>query len=75
MTTKGGAAQGHPIVKVCPECGIELSGVDIPKHVLGHWPAYLPQVAYSRLAQARKDQLIGGGVAAPDYRKDEEGLG
>jgi len=41
---------------VCPECGIDLTGLDPKAHALDHWPENIPPIpAYE---EARRRQKI-----------------
>ncbi len=55
---------------VCPECGVELKGLDIEGHSLTHWPEYLDPAKSSKEARKRQAALLKGGVTKDQYLKD-----
>lgn len=59
-------------VKVCPECGISLSGLNISAHALTHWPEYLNPATSSKLARKRQALTLAGGVTAAQYEADHK---
>lgn len=60
-------------IKVCPECGLNLDGIDVKAHALVHYPDDLDERKASKLALKRRAQLLGGGISESAYRADEEG--
>lgn len=57
------------VIKVCPECGVELKGYDLEGHSLTHYPDYLDPAKSSKMAMKRKAQLLAGGVTPDEYNK------
>ncbi len=53
--------------KYCPECGINLKGIDTHAHSLEHWPDYLDPAKSSKEARKRKALLDAGGVTKGEY--------
>lgn len=56
-------------VKVCPECGRDLAGLDVEGHSLTHFPEYLDPAKSSREARRRQQLLLKGGVTREEYQK------
>jgi len=50
----------------CPECGIDLTGIDPIKHSLVHWPERLPRDPQYALARLRQSRLIGAALSDED---------
>jgi len=48
--------------KGCPECGIDLTGIDVKAHALYHWVESIPDLPEYREARKRQSQLLKGGV-------------
>ena len=57
------------VTKVCPECGIDLSGIDHIAHALEHWPEYLDPAKSSTEARSRQKLAMSGGVTPAVYAK------
>lgn len=60
------------IIKVCPECGKVLKGVNIVAHSLTHFPEYLDPAKSSKLARERQKRLLAGGITLAEYKKSQE---
>lgn len=56
-------------VKVCPECGVELAGLDLEGHSLTHYPEYLDPAKSGKDAKNRQKLILAGGVSKADYLK------
>lgn len=56
-------------IKVCPECGKDLTGLDLIGHSLTHFPEYLDLAKSSKLARERQKQLLAGGVTKEAFDK------
>lgn len=56
-------------VKVCPECGRDLMGLDVEGHSLTHYPEYLDPAKSSKEARKRQQLLLKGGVTREEYQK------
>lgn len=54
---------------VCPECGVDMAGVDPYAHMLVHYPEYLDPAKSGKLAKVRQAQIVNGGVPASEYLK------
>ena len=53
----------------CPECGIELEGLDAAKHAVDHWPDVVPLSRMSPEALEREAALFRtAGVKVPNRR-------
>jgi len=50
------------MVKKCPECGIDLTGIDLKAHALYHWPESIPDIPEYQEARKRQKQLLEGGI-------------
>ncbi len=55
--------------KVCPECGISLSGLDVSAHSLTHWPAFLDPAKSDKEARKYQLMLANGGVTKAKYQE------
>lgn len=55
---------------VCPECGVEMKGLDPEGHALAHYPVYLDPAKSSKLAIKRQAQILAGGVTKDQYVKE-----
>lgn len=58
--------------KVCPECGTDLSTVNLEAHTALHYPdvAHLHDPVYRhehRLGKERRQQLLDGGVSRDEF--------
>ena len=60
------------VVKVCPECGIDMSTVDPVGHALSHYPEYLDPAKSGKLAIKRQAQILAGGVSRDVYLKEHK---
>lgn len=60
------------VVKVCPECGIDMSKVKPEGHALLHFPEYLDPSKSGKLAIKRQKQILEGGVTLAEYKKAHE---
>lgn len=56
-------------VLVCPECGVDMSGIDPEAHARSHWPDVLDKAKASKEAFKRQSQCISGGVTLAEYAK------
>lgn len=55
------------VIFVCPECGVNLEGLDINGHSLTHFPDYLDPVKAGKEARKRQKLLLDGGVTIEQY--------
>lgn len=60
------------VVKVCPECGRDLAGLDLEGHSLTHYPEYLDPAKSGKLAQKRQKALLAGGVTQAQFDADHK---
>jgi len=44
--------------KYCPECGIDLTNIDIKAHALTHWPESIPDLPIYAGARKRQEELL-----------------
>lgn len=58
------------ILKVCPECGKDMSKLNHVGHALSHFPEYLDPAKSTVLARKRQKQILEGGVSPAQYAKD-----
>lgn len=56
-----------PDIKVCPECGIDLSDRDLIGHALVHFPEYLDPAKSSKGARKNQALILAGGVSPKAY--------
>lgn len=60
------------LVKVCPECGVDMSKLDPYAHSLVHYPDYLDPAKSSKESRKRQAQIQAGGVTVEVYKKLHE---
>lgn len=58
--------------KVCPECGVDMTGLDPMGHSLSHYPDYLDPARSSKESRKRQAQIQAGGVSLEVYQKEHE---
>jgi len=49
---------GEEEKKVCPECGIDLTNIDVKAHALTHWPESIPDLPIYAGARERQKKLL-----------------
>jgi len=52
---------GEEEKKYCPECGIDLTNIDIRAHALYHWPESIPDLPIYKGARDRQAKLLALG--------------
>lgn len=57
------------VIRVCPECGRDLTGVNPRAHSLEHYPEYLDPARSSKEARKMQALINAGGVTIDEYEK------
>ncbi|MEN4013996.1 MAG: hypothetical protein ROW48_18345 [Bellilinea sp.] len=56
-------------IRVCPETGRNLDGVDLVAHALMLYPEYLDPARSSPEARKRQAEILAGGIPLSEYNK------